>query len=284
MPLGDANPTWLNSFGDSPTARDVRRQPSTEGTDGGRSRGLDRSSSWQSREGHMNWPFESGHKPMRRKDQLVNVLIVDDHGIVRNGVRLYLELDGAINVVGEAENGEIGVRLARELRPDVVLMDVSMPGMDGFAATAAIHQQVPNVEVVILTTHLEASVVVRAVRAGAIGCLDKSIGPKELCKAVRAAANGEAQLPPEATVALVREMRLEESAENLSARETEIVSLLVRGLSNKEIANALHIGEKTVKTHMTNIMQKLGVQSRTQAALRALKLGIVQSDSDARAV
>jgi DNA-binding NarL/FixJ family response regulator len=205
----------------------------------------------------------------------IRVLIADDHSVVRQGLRMFLGLDPELEVVGEATNGEEAVRLAGELRPDVVLMDLVMPRMDGIAATTAIRQRLPEVEVVALTSVLEDASVVGAVRAGAIGYLLKDTQADELCRAIKAAAAGQVQLSPQAAARLMREVRAPESPEALTERETDVLRLLARGKANKEIARALSIGEQTVKTHVGNILAKLGVQSRTQAALHAVRIGLV---------
>ncbi len=232
--------------------------------------------------GRFPWSAEVSEPPTPERCSRVRVLIVDDHWVVRQGLRMFLELESSIEVVGDVSDGETAILASRQLRPDVVLMDLAMPGLDGYAATAAIRGECPATEVIILTGGLEAASVISAVRAGAIGCLSKVMSPTELCRVVVAAANGEAQLSPEASAILLREMRNPESAETLSERERDIAALLIRGRSNKEMANALHIGEKTVKTHMTNIMGKLGVQSRTQAALRFASMGLGATLSVAR--
>jgi DNA-binding NarL/FixJ family response regulator len=205
----------------------------------------------------------------------VRVLVVDDHGVVRQGLRMFLALDGDVEVVGEATNGAEAVALARELQPDVVLMDLVMPVMDGIAATAEIRRELPATEVVALTSVLEDASVVGAVQAGAIGYLLKDTQADELRRAIRAAAQGQVQLAPEAAARLVREVRAPENPEALTERETEVLGLLARGLANKEIARRLVIGDKTVKTHVSRILMKLGVQSRTQAALHSVRAGLV---------
>lgn len=201
--------------------------------------------------------------------------MVDDHTVVRQGLRMFLALDPDLEVVGEAADGAEGVKLARALKPDVVLMDLLMPVMDGIAATAAIRSELPDVEVVALTSVLEDASVVGAVRAGAIGYLLKDTQADELCRAIKAAAAGQVQLSPKAAMRLMREVRVPDSPEMLTERETEVLRLLSHGQSNKEIASSLGIGEKTVKTHVSNILSKLGVQSRTQAALYAVRIGLV---------
>jgi two-component system, NarL family, response regulator LiaR len=225
------------------------------------------------------WLAEASEPSTPERSSPVRVLIVDDHWLVRQGLRMFLELDPAIEVVGDVADGESAIKASRELRPDVVMMDFAMRGLDGYAATAAIRAECPATAVIILTGGLETASVITAVRAGAIGCLSKTMSPTELCRVVVAAAKGQAQLSPEASAILLREVRNPEPLETLSERERDIAALLIQGRSNKEMASALHIGEKTVKTHMTNIMGKLGVQSRTQAALRFASLGLGATDS-----
>ena len=208
----------------------------------------------------------------------IRILIADDHGVVRQGLRMFLTLDPELEVVGEAADGAEAVRVARELRPDVVLMDLLMPQMDGIAATAAVRQEVPETEVLALTSVLEDASVVGAIRAGAIGYLLKDTHADELCRAIKAAAAGQVQLSPQAAARLMREVRAPDSPEALTERETEVLRLLARGQANKEIARDLQIGEQTVKTHVSNILAKLGVQSRTQAALYAARIGLVPAD------
>jgi DNA-binding NarL/FixJ family response regulator len=209
----------------------------------------------------------------------IRVLIADDHSVVRQGLRMFLALDDELEVIGEAENGSQAVQLARKLTPDVVLMDMLMPVMDGVAATQAIRSEVPDTEVIALTSVLEDSSVVGAVKAGAIGYLLKDTNAEELCRAIKAAAAGQVQLSPQAAARLVREVRTPDTAPtSLSERETEVLRLIARGKANKEIAAELAIGEKTVKTHVSSILNKLGVQSRTQAALYAAQSGLVPLD------
>lgn len=205
----------------------------------------------------------------------IQILIVDDHSVVRQGLRMFLSLDPELEIVGEASNGVEGLQLARELQPHVVLMDLLMPVMDGVAATAAIRRELPDVEVVALTSVLEDASVFGAIRAGAIGYLLKDTEAEELCRAIKAAAAGQVQLSPQAAARLMREVRVPESPEALTQREIEVLRLLAHGLANKEIARELGIGEKTVKTHVSNILSKLGVLSRTQAALHAIQIGLV---------
>ena len=208
----------------------------------------------------------------------IKVLITDDHGVVRQGLRMFLSLDPELEVVGEASNGEEALRIARELEPDVVLMDLLMPVMDGIAATEAIRAELPEVEVIALTSVLEDVSVSGAVRAGAIGYLLKNTEADELGRAIKAAADGQVQLAPEAAARLMREVRAPESPEALTEREIEVLKLLARGQANKQISRELFIGEKTVKAHVSSILAKLGVQSRTQAALHAVRTGLVTVD------
>jgi DNA-binding NarL/FixJ family response regulator len=205
----------------------------------------------------------------------IRILLADDHSVVRQGLKMFLGLDPEFEVVGEAANGQEAVRLARALRPDVVLMDLLMPVMDGIAATAAIRQELPDTEVIALTSVLEDVSVVNAVKAGAIGYLLKNTEADALVRAIRAAAEGQVQLAPEAQARLMREVRAPDSPEKLSERETEVLRLVAAGRANKEIARELGIGEKTVKSHVSNILSKLGLMSRTQAALHAVRIGLV---------
>jgi NarL family two-component system response regulator LiaR len=214
--------------------------------------------------------------PKRADHARVRILIVDDHEIVRQGLRAFLALDPALDVVGDAANGVQAVRLAHRLRPDVVLMDLVMPELDGIAATDAIRRELPDTQVLVLTSMLEDASVSRAVRAGAIGYLLKDIPAPELRQAIKAAAAGQVQLSPSAAAGLMREVVAPERPEKLSERELDVLRLLARGLANKEISRDLGIAEKTVKTHVSSILGKLGVQSRTQAALYAGRIGLVQ--------
>jgi DNA-binding NarL/FixJ family response regulator len=205
----------------------------------------------------------------------IRIIIADDHSVVRQGLKMFLSLDPELEVIAEASNGAEALQLAGELQPDVVLMDLLMPVMDGITAIGKIRTQYPDVEVLALTSVLEDASVVGAVRAGAIGYLLKDTQADELRRAIKAAAGGQVQLAPQAAARLLREVRMPESPEVLTDRETEVLKLLAEGQANKEIARNLTIGEKTVKTHVSNILGKLGVQSRTQAALYAVRIGLV---------
>ena len=196
---------------------------------------------------------------------------------------MFLGLDPDLEIIGEAQDGAEGISKARELKPDVVLMDLLMPVMDGITAIGHIRREMPDVEVLALTSVLEDASVVGAVRAGAIGSLLKDTEADELCRAIKAAAGGQVQLSPKAAARLMREVRAPESPEALTERETEVLRWLAGGQSNKEIAHTLGIGEKTVKTHVSNVLGKLGVQSRTQAALYAVRIGLAPADELSRA-
>jgi len=209
----------------------------------------------------------------------IRVLVADDHSIVRKGLRAFLSLQSDLEIVGEAADGEEAVRMAQQLEPDVVLMDIKMPMMDGIAATAAIRRDLPDTEVIALTSVLEDASVVGAIKAGAIGYLLKDTEADDLCRAIKAAAAGQVQLSPEAAARLVREVRAPDSPEPLSQRELDVLKLLGEGNSNKEIAKSLTLSEKTVKTHVSNILGKLNVPSRTQAALYAVRIGLVSPDA-----
>lgn len=205
----------------------------------------------------------------------IQILLADDHAVVRQGLKMFLELDADLQIIGEAENGEQAVHLAAQLQPDVVLMDLLMPVMDGITATAAIRRNTPDTEVIALTSVLEDASVMAAMRAGAIGYLLKDTRAEELCRSIKAAAAGQVQLSPQIAARLIREVQVPQSPEKLTERETEVLRLLALGRANKEIALELQIGEKTVKTHVSNILSKLGVFSRTQAALHAVRIGLV---------
>jgi NarL family two-component system response regulator LiaR len=208
----------------------------------------------------------------------IRVLIVDDHSVVRQGLQMFLALDPEIDVVGEAKNGVEAIRLARQYRPDVVLMDLLMPEMDGVTAIEKIRQELPDIEIIALTSVLEDKAIFDAIRVGATGYLLKDTESDKLCEAIKAAAAGQVQLSPAVAARLVREVRAPDNPETLTEREREVLLALTRGLSNSEIAEALFITEKTVKTHVSNILAKLGLPSRTQAALYALKKGLIELD------
>jgi DNA-binding NarL/FixJ family response regulator len=207
----------------------------------------------------------------------IRVLLVDDHGVVRRGLRGYLELLDDIEVVGEAENGLRGVELAEELEPDVVLMDLVMPELDGIGAIARIKASRPAIQVVALTSFIEEEKVTAALEAGASGFILKDADADDVAAAIRAAHNDEIHLDPAAARILARGLRDRSTApaEPLTERELEVLGLVGRGRSNKEIATDLGITERTARTHVSNILGKLGLASRTQAALYAVEHKLV---------
>lgn len=207
----------------------------------------------------------------------IRVLIVDDHLMVRQGLRTFLELNEDIEVVGEAANGLQGVESAARLRPDVVLMDLVMPEMDGITATRQITALGLGIHVMALTSFAEDDKVVPAIQAGALGYLLKDISPAELVDAIRAASRGEARLHPDAARKLMQRVsqpKAEFSAADLTERELEVLRLVAQGKSNKDIAADLFISEKTVKTHVSSVLSKLGLEDRTQLAIYAIKNGL----------
>ncbi len=210
--------------------------------------------------------------------QRIRLLIVDDHNVVRLGLRSLFDLLDDIEIVGEAADGSAALAAARRLHPDVVLMDLLMPNMDGITATSRIKQELPDVEVVAMTSFLEEQRVTDALEAGASGYLLKDAQADEVAAAVRAAHAGEVHLDPAVARLLaqrMRERRLAPApAEPLTDREREVIALLGRGLSNKEIATELSITERTARTYVSNILGKLDLQSRTQAALYAVEHGL----------
>jgi NarL family two-component system response regulator LiaR len=213
--------------------------------------------------------------------EAIRVLVVDDHAVVREGLRTFLELQDGIVVVGEAGDGEAGVSAAERLRPDVVLMDLVMPRLDGVGAMRRLRRRLPATRVIVLTSFADDERLLPAIRAGAAGYLLKDAEPRELARAVRAAHAGEALLDPAVAARVVQELAAPtdgDVAERLTRREREVLELLARGLSNKRIARELGIAEKTVKTHVGHLLAKLGVTDRTQAAVRAVRAGLVRSD------
>jgi DNA-binding NarL/FixJ family response regulator len=205
----------------------------------------------------------------------VRVLLVDDHPVVRTGVRGMLEAEPDITVVGEAGSGAEAVAVAAALVPDVVLMDLRMPGMDGVTATGRILAGDGNTKVVVLTTYDTDADILRAVEAGAAGYLLKDASPAELAKAIRAAARGETVLAPPVAARLMRSVRQPAGTATLSAREVEVLRLVGRGLTNADIGRELFISEATVKTHLLRLFNKLGVSDRTAAVTTAMARGIL---------
>ncbi len=218
-----------------------------------------------------------------KKNNALTLLLVDDHKIVRDGIRAYLDTVEDIEVIGEADSGSMGVQLAEQLAPDVVLMDLIMPGMDGVEATWRVRQVSPRSKVVILTSFHEDSNIFPAIKAGALSYVLKSIDPEELAETVRSAARGEAVLDSKVAARLMHEYR-DEGNETMQAymqltnREQEVLELIAKGLSNAQIAAQLVISEKTVKSHVSNILSKLHFADRTQVAVFAWKEGIVKKE------
>ncbi|HEY6058897.1 MAG TPA: response regulator transcription factor [Candidatus Limnocylindrales bacterium] len=212
----------------------------------------------------------------------IRVLLVDDHAVVRRGLRGFLELLGDLDVVGEAGNGLEAVSEAERLRPDVVLMDLIMPELDGLGAIGRIKSDHPEIEIVALTSFIEEDKVTAALEAGASGYLLKDADAEEVAAAVRAAHAGEVHLDPAVTRLLAQRMRERKTqpqpVEPLTERELEVLALLGKGRSNKEIATELVITERTARTHVSNILGKLGLASRTQAALYAVEHHLVPAD------
>lgn len=214
----------------------------------------------------------------------IRVVLVDDHQMVRQGLIYFLSTQPRITVVGEAENGQDALCLVDELLPDVVLMDVVMPESSGIDALRAIHNKHPDIDVIILSSFIDDVKVKNAIQAGAAGYLMKDVDPTELAKAIYAARRGELYLHPEAARRLAEALRpgpdeqQEPDPDVLTEREIEVLVLITHGLSNQEIATYLTITLKTVKAHVSNVLQKLGLESRVQAALYALRNHIVRLD------
>ena len=215
---------------------------------------------------------------MAEADGSIRVLVVDDHAVVREGLRTFLSLQDGLEVVGEAADGEAAVRVAEQLRPDVVLMDLVMPRQDGVAAMRELRRRLPGTRVIVLTSFTEDQRLLPAIQAGAAGYLLKSVQPAELARAVRAAHAGEVLIDPSVAARLVEAIAQpagEPPAERLTPREREVLALIGKGLSNKRIAIELGLSEKTIKTHVSHLLAKLGVQDRTQAAVHAVRAGLI---------
>lgn len=205
---------------------------------------------------------------------MIKVLLVDDHEMVRLGVSAYLSIQDDIEVVGEAENGEVGYEKALVLRPDVILMDLVMEVMDGIASTKAILKDWPEAKILIVTSFIDDEKVYPAIEAGAAGYLLKTSSAQEIADAIRATVRGERVLEPEVTSKMMERLAKKNQPvlhEDLTNRESEILLLIAKGRSNQEIADELFITLKTVKTHVSNILAKLEVEDRTQAAIYAFK-------------
>jgi DNA-binding NarL/FixJ family response regulator len=215
---------------------------------------------------------------------MIRVLIVDDHAVVREGLRAFLELQDDFEVIGEASDGEGAIEQAEALCPDVILMDLVMPKLDGVSAMRAVRARAPASRVIVLTSFLDDERLMPAIQAGAAGYLLKDVEPSELARAIRAADAGEAIIAPTAAAQLVRAIADGGAAvvgppERLTRREREVLELIVQGRANKRIAFELGISEKTVKTHVGHLLAKLGVSDRTQAALLAVREGLVSQQS-----
>ena len=215
-------------------------------------------------------------------DAPIRVLIVDDHAVVRTGLKVFLDLQPDIEVVGEAADGSEGVAMARRLQPDVVLMDLLMPNMDGVTAIGRIKAEHPEIEIVTMTSFIEEEKVTSALEAGASGYVLKDAEAEEVAAAVRAAHAGEVHLDPAVARLLAQRMRdrkspKDELAEPLTDREKDVLRLLGQGMSNKDIGSTLFITERTARTYVSNILGKLGLASRTQAALYAVEHKLVDA-------
>lgn len=222
----------------------------------------------------MPWPTDDEGTPIR-------LVLADDHRMLRDGLRLSME-DAGFEVVGEAGDGEEAARLVAMLRPDVVLMDVTMPLLDGIEATRLIHQRTPESHVIMLTMHGESDVMARAIQAGAVGYLVKDCSTEEIVAAVCMAADGGGTVSSELATSMLAEVQRDTSAEVgdavISPREEEVLQLVADGLSIPEVASELYISAKTVKNHLGSIYGKLDARDRTQAVLRAVRMGIIRLD------
>lgn len=213
----------------------------------------------------------------------IKVLIADDHHVVRRGLLFFLKTQKDIEVIGEATNGKEAVKLVAELQPDVVLMDLSMPEMDGVTATKAIREMNDSVKIIILTSYADQDHVIPAIRAGASGYQLKDIEPDQLVETIRGVLKGESKLHPKVTSHVMTHLTMgaikkSSNLNRLTKREKEVLNELSKGKSNKEIASSLYITEKTVKTHVSNILSKLQLADRTQAALYAVKNGYSENE------
>lgn len=208
--------------------------------------------------------------------QPIRVMLVDDHTMVRRGLAAFLKVFDDLQLAGEAQNGREAIQLCADILPDVILMDMVMPDMDGAAATRAIRQQFPHVQVIALTSFKEGDLVKNALEAGAIGYLLKDVSADELVRAIRAAHAGRATLSPEAAQALVETANHPPvPGQDLTERELEVLALMVEGLNNTQIAGRLTVSSSTIKSHVSNILSKLGVASRTEAVTLALRNRII---------
>ena len=206
----------------------------------------------------------------------IRLLIVDDHAVMRTGLKLFLMAFDDLDLVGEATSGEEAVQVCDQVHPDVVLMDLAMPGMDGASATRIIRRQYPDIQVIVLTNFQDVELVQQALQAGAIGYLLKNVSADDLATAIRAAHAGRSTLAPEATQALVQATMQGQTLDyDLTPREQEVLSWMAKGLSNPEIADELTVSTVTVKFHVSNILSKLGATSRTEAVAVAIQRGLI---------
>ncbi len=205
----------------------------------------------------------------------IRVMLVDDHTVVRSGLSAFLSVNPDMELVGEAENGEQAISMASIYKPDVILMDLLMPIMDGVAATAVIKKKYPSIQIVVLTSFHEDELVQNALKAGAIGYLMKNVNAKELAAAIKSAKEGKTILSPEAAQSLIHASLQSQETEALTDREIEVLKFMVDGLNNAEIAERLFISLSTVKYHISNILSKLGVDNRVAAVTTALQKKLV---------
>jgi len=204
--------------------------------------------------------------------QPIRVMLVDDHAMVRRGLATFLMVFDDLELVGEAENGAEAIQRCAEIMPDVILMDMLMPGMDGASATRAIHQKFPTVQVLALTSFKEGELIKNALEAGAIGYLLKDVSVDDLARAIRAAHAGRTTLSQEAAQALVQTTNLPPTpGQDLTERERQVLFLMIEGLNNTQIAGKLTVSPSTIKSHVSNILSKLGTASRTEAVTLALR-------------
>jgi len=212
---------------------------------------------------------------MKALSEPIRIMIVDDHLMVRRGLATFLKVFNEFELVGEAESGEIAVQICEKLRPDVILMDMIMEGMDGAAATRLIRKKFPNIQVIALTSYKDEMHVKSALHAGAISFLLKDVSANELAQAIRSAHEGNATISPEVTKALIETNQEPIPGNDLTEREHEVLLLMVEGLNNTQIANKLTVSPSTIKSHVSSILTKLGVASRTEAVALALRNKLV---------